>query len=68
MDSKTGKSKRRRVRKTRVKQPDVFTLRMTKILGDTYLENSRGINIAIVLIIVLVVVFILLLALEPAKS
>lgn len=67
MDARTGKSKRRRVRKTRIKPPSEFTLRMTTIFGNTYLENSRGINIAIFLILALLVGMFLLPVLFPPQ-
>lgn len=62
MDSKTGKLKRRRVKKIKVRKPSLFTSKMGAVFGAMYLENSRAVNIGVFLLMLILFGFILLLA------
>lgn len=63
MDPKPKKRIKYRVKKTRVKKPNFFTLKLAGIFGKAYLENSRQINIGIGLLTAVLAGLILLMLL-----
>lgn len=63
MDSKPVKIKRRRIRKTKIKPPSSFKLKMANFLGPSYLESSLQFHVGIAILLVLFVALILLMIL-----
>jgi len=66
MDSKPEKVRRRRkIRKTKIKQPSGFKLKLVNFFGTAFLEYSWQIFIAIILFFVLFIGLGLLVLMEP---